>query len=389
MKNDKLPYHAQFAAVREGSDSADDDQTVVVNFKSPAPRFKFEVLSLKFDTGIPIVPEHVLEQGSRCQRLRRRPGHAALRPVQHRELERQPEDLSTCARTGGRSRPALPRCRMSSASSSSTSAVRSARTWTSVAQRVVNNEFDCAAGHAQRRSSATSWSRTPRSPPHRQRAAVRLPGLVAELAVDEHPDRAVQRPERAQGDQPDDRPRHRSTRWSTKARKIANDLSLPALPGPAGVCRLARSEGAGRQVSAAQVRPGGERQADDGRRLHQERRRPVGEGRRRPSPASSTASKASTATSCRCWWKCCATAASMPSINFGTDAYQNMADGKPGFYMFGHGASLMDPYAAFELFHSRYSAADRHHRRQQPLLALQQPRVRRDRRRDGARCRLG
>ena len=44
-------------------------------------------------------------------------------------------------------------------------------------------------------------------------------------------------------------------------------------------------------------------------------------------------------------------------INFGTDAYQNMADGKPGMYMFGHGASLKNPYAALELFHSRYSAA--------------------------------
>lgn len=43
-------------------------------------------------------------------------------------------------------------------------------------------------------------------------------------------------------------------------------------------------------------------------------------------------------------------------VNFGTDAYQNMADGKPGLYMFGHGASLKDPYAAFELFHSRFSA---------------------------------
>ena len=45
------------------------------------------------------------------------------------------------------------------------------------------------------------------------------------------------------------------------------------------------------------------------------------------------------------------------SINFGNDAYNNMADGKPGLYMFGHGASLKDPYAAFELFHSKYSAA--------------------------------
>jgi ABC-type transport system substrate-binding protein len=45
------------------------------------------------------------------------------------------------------------------------------------------------------------------------------------------------------------------------------------------------------------------------------------------------------------------------SINFGTDAYDQMAQGSPGLYMFGHGASLKDPYAAFELFHSRFSAS--------------------------------
>jgi len=43
-------------------------------------------------------------------------------------------------------------------------------------------------------------------------------------------------------------------------------------------------------------------------------------------------------------------------VNFGADAYQNMADGVTGLYMFGHGASLIDPYAALELYHSRYSA---------------------------------
>jgi len=41
------------------------------------------------------------------------------------------------------------------------------------------------------------------------------------------------------------------------------------------------------------------------------------------------------------------------SINFGNDAYQNMADGKPGLYMFGHGASLKDPFAALDLYSSR------------------------------------
>jgi ABC-type transport system substrate-binding protein len=43
------------------------------------------------------------------------------------------------------------------------------------------------------------------------------------------------------------------------------------------------------------------------------------------------------------------------SVNFGSDAFDNMNNGSPGLYLFGHGASLTDPYAAFELFHGRYS----------------------------------
>jgi peptide/nickel transport system substrate-binding protein len=45
------------------------------------------------------------------------------------------------------------------------------------------------------------------------------------------------------------------------------------------------------------------------------------------------------------------------SVNFGTDAYNNMADGKPGLYMFGHGASLIDPAATLDLYNGKYSAA--------------------------------
>ena len=80
MTNPKLPYNAQFKNfVKEVK--VVDDYTVVVDFKMPAPRFKFEVLTLKFDTGIPIVPEAYPEQAGRCERLRRRSGHTALRPV--------------------------------------------------------------------------------------------------------------------------------------------------------------------------------------------------------------------------------------------------------------------------------------------------------------------
>src|SRR5262245_18396706 len=61
MKNEKLPYHGQLHQyVKEVK--AVDDLTVVVTFKIPAPRFAFEVLTLKFDTGIPIVPEHWLSK---------------------------------------------------------------------------------------------------------------------------------------------------------------------------------------------------------------------------------------------------------------------------------------------------------------------------------------
>jgi ABC-type transport system substrate-binding protein len=37
-----------------------DDHTVVLTFKIPAPHFKFDVLTTKFDTGMPILPAHVL-----------------------------------------------------------------------------------------------------------------------------------------------------------------------------------------------------------------------------------------------------------------------------------------------------------------------------------------
>ena len=61
MKNEKLPYHASFDQFVD-TVTAVDDQTVDVKFKIPAPRFKFEVLTEKFDTGIPIVPEHALSK---------------------------------------------------------------------------------------------------------------------------------------------------------------------------------------------------------------------------------------------------------------------------------------------------------------------------------------
>jgi len=73
--------------------TAVDDQTVDVEFKIPAPRFKYEVLTEKFDTGIPIVPEHALSKQQDVNSLRRRTENSTFGAVRSRGLERQPEDL--------------------------------------------------------------------------------------------------------------------------------------------------------------------------------------------------------------------------------------------------------------------------------------------------------
>jgi ABC-type transport system substrate-binding protein len=43
------------------------------------------------------------------------------------------------------------------------------------------------------------------------------------------------------------------------------------------------------------------------------------------------------------------------STYFGVDAYQHMVDGQPGLYLYGHGASLTDPYATLDMYHSHNS----------------------------------
>jgi ABC-type transport system substrate-binding protein len=44
------------------------------------------------------------------------------------------------------------------------------------------------------------------------------------------------------------------------------------------------------------------------------------------------------------------------SINYDSNvAFTQMIEGGPGMYMYGHGASIVDPYATLELFHSRFS----------------------------------
>ena len=60
LNNEQLDHHATFAQFVSGIEAI-DDRTTVITFHQPAPRFAFEMLTLKFDTGVPILPAHVLE----------------------------------------------------------------------------------------------------------------------------------------------------------------------------------------------------------------------------------------------------------------------------------------------------------------------------------------
>src|SRR5258708_4219091 len=43
------------------------------------------------------------------------------------------------------------------------------------------------------------------------------------------------------------------------------------------------------------------------------------------------------------------------SAYFGADSYAHMSSGQAGLYLFGHGASLIDPYATFDLYNGSHS----------------------------------
>jgi ABC-type transport system substrate-binding protein len=56
MTNPKLSYNSSFAQyVKDWS--TPDAKTIILNFKIPQPRFAYEVLTFKFDTGISMVPK--------------------------------------------------------------------------------------------------------------------------------------------------------------------------------------------------------------------------------------------------------------------------------------------------------------------------------------------
>ncbi len=189
MKNEKLPYHASFDQFVD-SVKAVDDQTVDVKFKIPAPRFKFEVLTEKFDTGIPIVPEHALAKQADVN------SYAGGTEIPHSG----PYDLVAwnatqkiynlrpdwwAVKAGLIAEPAVKRVIYVNLGG------QIGQNMDTVAQRLVNNEMDSAL---DMRSSVIGniLAQNPKITTHAgDKPPYRLSRLVAEFAVDEHAARAL------------------------------------------------------------------------------------------------------------------------------------------------------------------------------------------------------
>lgn len=351
LTNSKLPYNAAFTQFVD-SVTAVDDLTVDVAFKIPAPRFKFEILTLKFDTGIPIVPKHAFDGQEDVN------AYAGGSEMPHSG----PYDLIAWNQTqkiydlredwwgieaGLSEVPDVKRVIFANIGG------QVGQGMDTVAQRVVNNDFDSALDMrssvignilAQNSDITTHtgnespygyldwwpnslWMNTqiePFSDPKVRRAMslsinrdlindILYEG--AEIAtiypfplypnlqafVDSPAVKALEEKYQPGLYDPD-----QSAALMTEAGFTMNGAGLWEKDGETVNATIQGMEGIHSDIVPILV----------------EMLRNAGfEG----------------------------------SVNFGTDAYQNMADGVPGLYMFGHGASLLDPYAALELFHGRFS----------------------------------
>ncbi len=350
LNNDKLPYHGQFEQFVKSIESP-DDMTVNVTFNEPAPRFAFEVLTLKFDTGIPIVPEHVLSQQEDPNAYTGgiEMAHSGPYSIVSWDQNQKIFDLREdwwAIEAGLMETPAVKRIIIANINGVNMD---------TVAQRIVNNEFDASldmrssviGNILEQNDKVTTHSGS--EPPYGY-----LDWWPNSLWVNTQlapfDDVKVRRALSLAVD--------RDTLNSIlyEDAKIATIYPFPLYPGLQEFAdspevkaleekyqpRLYDTE-----QSAALMTEAGFTQNGDG----------MWEKDGATVPAVINGFESIHSDAVPILVEMLRNAGFDASPNFGTDAYQNMADGKPGMYMFGHGASLLDPYAALELFHSRYSAS--------------------------------
>lgn len=352
MNNTALNYNAQFAAfVQEVN--ATDDQTVVVTFKQPSPRFAFEVLTLKFDTAIEIVPEHVL---SKVEDVTAFPGgldmpHTGPYTCVVWDENQKIFDLREdwwAVKAGIAQVPDVKRVVMTNIGG------QVGQNMDVVAQRVVNNEYDATLdmrssviGNILKQNSAVT-THSGSNPPYGY-LDWWPNSLWVNTQLDPYSDVRVRRAMSLAID------RDKIDEVVYEGAKVTAVYPFPLYPNLVKSTELP-------DLKALVEK-------------YQPRKFDLAESETLMTDAGFTKNADGL------WEKDGATISAVingfegihsdivpvlsemllqagfdSSVNFGSDAYQNMADGKPGLYMFGHGASLIDPYAALELFNSKFSS---------------------------------
>jgi len=351
LKNEKLPYHSSFDQF-VSKVVAKDDLTVDVEFKIPAPRFKFEVLTEKFDTGIPIVPEHGLSKQADVNAY---PGgveipHSGPYDLVAWNANQKIFNLRPdwwAVKAGLIAEPAVKRVVMVNLGG------QIGQNMDTVAQRLVNNEMDSAL---DMRSSVIGniLAQNPKITTH---AGNKSPFGY----LDWWPNSLWMNTQLAPWNDPRVR---RAVSYAINrdqindviydGAKIASIYPFPLYPGLKAFAdspevkalevklqpgKFDLGESAKLMTAAGFAKNGDGLWTKDGKTIdatihgfegiHSDIVPVLVEMLRKGGFEA--------------------------SADFSADAYQRMADGAPGFYMFGHGASLKDPYAAFELFHGKFS----------------------------------
>jgi ABC-type transport system substrate-binding protein len=354
LSNDKLPYHSSFDQFVKDM-SAPDAQTVIVNFKIPAPRFKYEVLTFKFDTGIPIVPEHTLSKEADVNAFvggldmpHSGPYNLILWDANQKIYDLRPDWWAVKA--GKIAQPAAKRIVMVNIGG------QVGQNMDTVIQREVNNEFDAIldvrASVAKQilESNAKITTHSGSDAPYGY-LDWWPNSLWMNTQIEPFNDPNVRR---ALCDTID---RNKINEVVYDGAKIANVYPFPLYPS---LQTFADSDAVQAEFKANASKAMQTGTAD------------LAETEQLMTAAGFTKNGDGL------WEKGGATVPAViqgfegihsdivpvlvemlkaggfaANVNFGSDAYNNMADGKPGLYMFGHGASTVDPYAVLDLYSSR------------------------------------